>query len=198
MHENRNYFVQRYAPNDPATPYVKSPTIVARVLKQNQDGLEELRRGTIGATDKIRPEQYQDASQSGDLQLLDRKPLNLAFLGMDLTRLPFSNSLVRQAFAQAIDLPTLIKDDYFGLGTPASVFLPPATLGQIDLHDPYAYNPERARRLLDTAGYNATNPLRVDLWVLPVPTGLLSRPPEDCRYHRGGPGESGRDGDSPG
>lgn len=176
LRENRNYFVQRYAPDDPNTPYVKSPTIVARVLKQNQDGLEELRRGTIGATDKIRPEQAIAASQSADLQLLDRKPLNLAFLGMDVTRLPFSNSLVREAFAQAIDLPTLIRDAYFGLGTPASVFLPPATLGQIDLHDPYPYDPDKARRLLDNAGYNATNPLRLDLWVLPVPRAYYPDP----------------------
>jgi peptide/nickel transport system substrate-binding protein len=176
LRENRNYFVQRYAPNDPATPYVKSPTIVARVLKQNQDGLEELRRGTIGATDKIRPEQVSRAAQSPDLQLLDRKPLNLAFLGMDVTRPPFNNTSVRQAFAQAINLQDLIKEAYFDLGTPASVFLPPATLGQIDLHNPYAYDPDRARRLLDNAGYNATNPLRLDLWVLPVPRAYYPDP----------------------
>lgn len=176
LKENRNYFVERYAPKDPNTPYVKSPVIVAKVLKQNQDGLDELRRGTIAGTDKIRPEQYLAASQSSDLQLLDRKPLNLAFLAMDVTRPPFSNSSVRQAFALAIDLQSLIKDDYFGLGTPASVFLPPASLGQIDLHDPYPYDPDRARRLLDNAGYNASNPLRLDLWMLPVPRAYYPDP----------------------
>ena len=176
LKENRNYFIERYAENDPNTPYVKSPIIVAKVLKQNQDGLDELRRGNITATDKIRPEQYLAASQSTDLQLLDRKPLNIAFLGMDLTRPPFSNGSVRQAFAQAIDLQNLMKTAYFGLGTPASVFLPPATLGQIDLHDPYPYDPDRARRLLDNAGYNASNPLRLDLWVLPVPRAYYPDP----------------------
>jgi peptide/nickel transport system substrate-binding protein len=176
LKENRNYFIQRYAEDDPNTPYVKSPVIVARVLKENQDGLEELRRGTIAATDKIRPEEVAAASTSTDLQLLDRKPLNLAFLGMDVTRQPFSNLSVRQAFALAIDLNDLMNKAYFGLGTPASVFLPPATLGQIDSHDPYPYDPERARRLLDNAGYNATNPLTLDLWVLPVPRAYYPDP----------------------
>lgn len=176
LKENRNYFVERYTLNDPATPYVKSPTIVAKVLKQNQDGLEELRRGAIGATDKIRPEQVLDVSQSPDLQMLDRKPLNLAFLGMDVTRLPFSNGSVRQAFALAIDLQSLVKNTYFGLGTPASVFLPPASLGVTGIHIPYAYDPDRARRLLDNAGYNSTNPLRLDLWLLPVPRAYYPDP----------------------
>ncbi len=176
LKENRNYFIERFAEDDPSTPYVKSPVIVATVLKENQDGLEELRRGAISATDKIRPEEVAAASTSADLQLLDRKPLDLAFLGMDVTRPPFSNTAVRQAFALAINLQNLMDSAYFSLGTPASVFLPPATLGQIDLHDPYPYDPDRARRLLDNAGYNATNPLRLDLWVLPVPRAYYPDP----------------------
>ena len=112
LKENRNYFIERYADNDPNTPYVKSPVIMAKVLKENQDGLEELRRGTIAATDKIRPEASRGRSPPAPtLQLLDRKPLNLAFLGMDVTRPPFSNTSVRQAFALAIDLQNLMYLD---------------------------------------------------------------------------------------
>lgn len=169
LRENKLYQTERYDPADPNAPYVKSQVIVALVLKQSQDGLEELRKGTIAATDKIRPELVPQAAKDQTVSLLERKPLNVAFLGMNLTRPPFNNIVVRQAFASAIDTQALVNDYYNGLGQPATVLLPPAALGYIDSHEPYPYDPERARRLLDTAGYNATNPLKLDLWVLPVP-----------------------------
>jgi peptide/nickel transport system substrate-binding protein len=169
LRENKNYQVERYDPSDPNAPSVKSPVIVALVLKQTQDGLEELRKGTIDATDKIKPELISQAAKDQSISLLERNPLNIAFLGMNLTRPPFNNLVVRQAFAAAIDTQSLVKDYYNGLGQPATVLLPPTALGYTDSHDPYPYDPDRARRLLDTAGYNASNPLRLDLWVLPVP-----------------------------
>ena len=169
LRENELYFKERFAPNDPTAPILKTPTLVALVLKPNQDALDELRKGTIAATDKIKPEQVAEASQDKTVVLLDRPSLNLAFLGMNLLRPPFNNLSIRQALAAAIDTQSLIKNAYFGLGEPASDFLPPATVGRPAPHDPYSYDPDRARRLLDIFGYNATNPLRIDLWALPVP-----------------------------
>ncbi len=169
LKENKAFPIERFDVNSPNAPVVKSPVVVALVLKQTQDGLEELRKGTIAATDKIRPEQSEQAAKDSALTLLERKPLNIAFLGMNVTRTPFDNFGVRQAFAAAIDVRTLVKENYYGLGTPASVLLPPAALGYIATHEPYTYDPERARRLLDNAGYNLANPLRLNLWVLPVP-----------------------------
>ncbi len=169
LRENKLYHVERYPPGDPTAPYVKSPVIVALVLKQNQDGLEELRKGTIDATDKLRPEQVPAAQQDRAFRLLERNPLDVAFLGFNHTRAPFNNLAVREAFAAAVDTRSLVRDYYFGLGQPATVLLPPTTLAYIDSHPPYTYDPERARRLLDNAGYNQVNPLRLDFWVLPVP-----------------------------
>ncbi|HEX2916782.1 MAG TPA: ABC transporter substrate-binding protein [Chloroflexia bacterium] len=176
LRENQMYYFQRYDPADPNKPTVKSNTIVALVLKQNQDGLDELRKGAISATDKIKPEEVPNATKDPAFKLLDRNPLSIAFLGMNQTRPPFNNLLVRQAFAAAIDTNALVRDYYFGLGEPASVLLPPTSLAQIDTHDPYEYDPDQARRLLDTAGYNLSNPLKLDLWVLPVPRAYYPDP----------------------
>lgn len=175
LRENKLYHTERYDVKNPETPFVKSPIIVAYVLKQNQDGLEELRRGTLGATDKIRPEQTPEIAKDASLQLLERKPFSTAFLGMNLTRAPFNNLAVRQAFAAAIDTRTLVREQYFGLGIPAGGLLPPTVLAYQELA-PYLYEPDRARRLLELAGYNQNNPLRLDLWVLPVPRAYYPDP----------------------
>jgi peptide/nickel transport system substrate-binding protein len=169
LRENKLYWTQRYGPADPNAPHLKSPVIVALVLKQTQDGLEELHKGTIAATDKIRPELLPQAARDQTITLLESTPLNIAFLGMNLTHPPFSNLDVREAFAAAIDTQTLVRDYYNGIGQPSTVLLPPAAWGYIDTRNPYQYDLDRARRLLDTAGYNAANPLKLDLWVLPVP-----------------------------
>lgn len=176
LRENKLYQVERYDPDDPTTPYVKSPIIVALVLKQNQDGLDEVRRGAISATDKIKADRVPDALKDPAFNLLERKPLNIAFLGMNLSRPPFNNSAVRQAFAAAIDTRALVKDYYNGLGQAATVLLPPAALGYIDSHSLYPTDLDRARRLLDNAGYNLSNPLKLDLWVLPVPRSYYPDP----------------------
>lgn len=176
LRENKQYHVERYDVDNPQTPFVKSPTIIAVVLKQNQDGLEEVRRGALAATDKIRPEQVAPASKEPALKLLERRPLSVAFLSLNHTRAPFDNSVVRQAFAAAIDTRTLVRDYYYGLGQAASMLLPPTALAYLEGREPYPYDPERARRLLNNAGYNATNPLTLDLWVLPVPRAYYPDP----------------------
>lgn len=175
LRENKLYHAERYDVKNPETQFVKSPLIVAYVLKQNQDGLQELKRGAIAATDKIRPEQTPDIAKDPSLKLLERKPLSTAFLGMNLTRPPFNNIAVRQAFAAALDTRSLVRDYYFGLGIPAGGLLPPTALAYQE-YMPYTYEPERARRLLEFAGYNSSNPLRLDLWVLPVPRSYYPDP----------------------
>ena len=56
-----------------------------------------------------------------DLQLLERDPLNVAYLGMNVDMAPFDNEQVRQAVALAIDRDRLVENFYparFGGGDP--------------------------------------------------------------------------------
>ncbi len=176
LRKNELFYKERFSPGDPAAPVVKSAVIVALVLQQKQEGLDELRRGTIAATDKIRPEQLADAARDSNIVLLDRPALNVAFLGMNVLRPPFDNIIVRQAFASALDTRSLVKEFYYGLGEPASDLLPPAVINRPTPTDLYTNDLDRARRQLEIFGYNASNPLKVDLWVLPVPRAYYPDP----------------------
>ena len=73
---------------------------------------------------------------------------------------PFDNSLVRQAFAAAVDRDEIVKmaKQYYVVDpAPAMTFLPPETLGR-DLYGEVGINfdPARARDLLAQAGYSDT------------------------------------------
>ncbi|HEY66305.1 MAG TPA: AAA family ATPase, partial [Caldilineae bacterium] len=79
--------------------------------------------------------------------------LHTGYVGFDVTRPPFHDLRVRQAFAMAIDKEGLADVVMRGSWSPASGgFVPPGIPG----HSPgiaLPYDPERARRLLAEAGY---------------------------------------------
>jgi peptide/nickel transport system substrate-binding protein len=62
----------------------------------------------------------------------------------------------RHALGYALDLPTLIKKVYQGAGTPGSTIIPPA-YSQYRWDPPadeaFSYDPDKAKQLLDEAGY---------------------------------------------
>ncbi len=66
---------------------------------------------------------------------------------------PFSDVRVRQAFNYAVDKKTIAKVLLSDLVKPASQPALPFAIGYDDNLDPYPYDPERAKRLLDEAGY---------------------------------------------
>jgi ABC-type transport system substrate-binding protein len=79
-------------------------------------------------------------------------PLNVQYLGFDTSRPPFDDARVRQAFALALDRGRLVPLAEGIAGQPASSVVPPA-LWPDGMDDDLAYDPGRARALLDEAGY---------------------------------------------
>jgi len=66
---------------------------------------------------------------------------------------PFDNKMVRQAMAYAIDRQAVIDLVMFGYGTPIGSHWSPSTPYYVDLTRKFAYNPEKAKKLLAQAGY---------------------------------------------
>lgn len=72
----------------------------------------------------------------------------------NVNKAPFDNLLVRAAMSCAVDREAFVNEVRGGVGTPALSWIPPGMPG----YDPslgaqYAFNPERAKELLDYAGY---------------------------------------------
>lgn len=75
------------------------------------------------------------------------------YIGLDNTRPPFDNPLVRRAFNLAIDRDRLVTALAGGNALVANSILPPGMPGYQTRPESYPYDPEAARALLEEAGY---------------------------------------------
>ena len=87
--------------------------------------------------------------------------------GFNVTKPPFDNVLVRQAFSYALDRQKLIDTVMKGAQTPALTFAPPGIFGSPATNPDFPgirYDPDKARGLLAQAGYpNGEGPPEITL-----------------------------------
>src|SRR5699024_968947 len=75
--------------------------------------------------------------------------------------------LVRQAMNYAIDKQAIIDTFFEGYANEAVNPIPPSIEGYNDEIEGYEYNPEKAKELLEEAGYG--DGFEMELWAMPVP-----------------------------
>ena len=97
------------------------------------------------------------------VKLISQESLRVIYLGFDMARdrspyvedvpSPLKNRKVREAIYQAIDEEEIIDEVLNGYGKPASQFCSPYVFGFNPKIERPGYDPERARQLLEEAGY---------------------------------------------
>ncbi len=100
------------------------------------------------------PERYLPRLRANPrLKVLTRTGSNYVYIGLNL-RNPYLKKLaVRQALAYAINVPEMISSLTAGLHTRATSLLYPGNWAHNPNLQPYPYDPEKARALLNRAGY---------------------------------------------
>ncbi|HHO55759.1 MAG TPA: ABC transporter substrate-binding protein, partial [Trueperaceae bacterium] len=99
------------------------------------------------------PEQYLQLDSMGGLKGTSGSATTEITVGMNESKAPFNNKLVRQAITYAIDKEAIVNGAMFGLGTVIGSHMSPSEPYYIDLSQQYTYNPEKAKELLAEAGY---------------------------------------------
>lgn len=100
------------------------------------------------------------------MKVMSQEGLNLGYIGMNVTKKPFDNKLVRQAINYALNRQSYLDAIYFGTAILASNPVPPALWSYDKTLKNYEYNPEKAKALLKQAGFQ--NGFETSLWTLPV------------------------------
>jgi peptide/nickel transport system substrate-binding protein/oligopeptide transport system substrate-binding protein len=113
---------------------------------------EEFMRGNLEDT-PIPTEGYQRILSQTRYTYVRRSMISIRFYGLNTRMPPLNDRRVRQALNYAVDREALIRDVHAGRFTPARGVLPPGTQGFNPELASYAYDPDRARRLLAEAGY---------------------------------------------
>lgn len=76
-----------------------------------------------------------------------------AYLGLNLRDPVLSDVRVRKALAHGIDRHRLVETLWRGLGVMTETMLPPGLWARHEELEPYRHDPQRAKELLDAAGY---------------------------------------------
>lgn len=126
-----------------------------RVIPEDLTAVAEFERGRLDALGIPAPVfgRYTRDEKWKDL-VISRAGLNTYYLGMNCSRLPFSDPRLRRAVSHAIDRERILDTIYEKRGLLASGPVPPVLLPRVAGEPaPYPYDPESARKLLAEAGY---------------------------------------------
>ncbi|PYP83257.1 MAG: hypothetical protein DMF61_23690 [Blastocatellia bacterium AA13] len=102
--------------------------------------------------------------RTGEVHLLEALQLQTRMLIFDCERPPLSDVRVRQAICYAINQQQFLKDVYGGIAEAATGPIPPGLLGYDPSQTGYPRDVDRARDLLDQAGY--TEGFDTEIWWL--------------------------------
>jgi peptide/nickel transport system substrate-binding protein len=86
---------------------------------------------------------------------------------MNCQKAPFDDARVRRAMTHAINVEEIVQAFFGDTGQVASNAMPPTVPYFREATQPYEYNPDEARRLLQEAGMG--DGFDMDLWYMPIP-----------------------------
>jgi peptide/nickel transport system substrate-binding protein len=114
----------------------------------------ELRKGSIDiAQNVLTPDFVMALAHVPHLRVAAVPGTNYQYIGLNLRDTVLQDKRVRKAIAYAIPREDIIRYYWRGLVTPASSLLPPNHWAYEPNVERYPYDPEKARNLLDTAGW---------------------------------------------
>lgn len=128
-------------------------TAVFRWSEEAAQRLVELQSGAVDGIDNVGASDFATVQNDSNLQLIERDPLNVFYLGFNVDIEPFTNEALRQAIGYAIDKERLVSNFYPAGSLAATQFLPPGIPQYDDGAETFTADQEQARTLLTEAGY---------------------------------------------
>jgi peptide/nickel transport system substrate-binding protein len=145
---------------DQPRPYLDS--VVAMFIPQVQQQQNALYRGEIDVLRPALPQVGRAIEQAKSKHAFEVREIKVnaaerLSLDVNITRETFAKPLVRQALLTAIDRERISKDVYQGLAFPAMNAIPEQftmlTDPSVDYNKQFAYDPAKAGKMLDEAGF---------------------------------------------
>ena len=125
-----------------------------KIVPDNTVRVLELRKGTIHLIQNdIEPEVLRTLEENPRFAVQKRLGTSYSYMGFNLEDPILRSVKVRRAIAHAIDRPAIIEHVLGGLAAPATGVLSSLNWAYEPEVTVYGYDPERARRLLDEAGF---------------------------------------------
>ncbi len=123
----------------------------------------ELRKGSADIALELNPDVVRTLEREPRLSVLSAPGSRLAYMAFNLRDPILKNVRVRKAIAYAIDRQPLIHSLWRDFARPAASVLPPESWAYDQALQPVPHDAEKARQLLDSAGYTPVNGVRFHL-----------------------------------
>jgi ABC-type transport system substrate-binding protein len=136
--------------------------------------LVELQSGTVDGIDNVGTDDIQKVKNDSSLQLINRDPLNVFYLGFNVDTKPFDNVKLRQAIALAVDKDRIVKNFYPAGSEAAQQFMPPGITGTPADYKGPTRDVAKAKQLMADAGFPSG--LDVTMSYRDVVRGYLPQP----------------------
>jgi peptide/nickel transport system substrate-binding protein len=127
----------------------KIKRLVFKFIPDARQRLAALEGGAVDVAFAILPEELQYVELHPDLTLHRIDVQNVAYLAMNTEKAPWDDVAVRQAVNYAVNKVPIVKLVYQGLAQPAKGPLPPSIWSYRDDLPDYAYDPDKAKAILD-------------------------------------------------
>ncbi len=121
-------------------------------LDHPQTRLDALLNGRIDGYDLVTAGTFDSLVKHG-MQIVQRDPFSVMYLGINQAVVPLQKLEVRQAIEYAIDKESLIRKFFIDNTAQASQFVPPKLSGFNNNAPALGYDPAKAKQLLAKAGY---------------------------------------------
>ena len=140
------------------TYYGEKPANTALIFKWNKEAaarLLDLQAGNVNGIVEVTVDDMATIQADPSLKLYPRKFNNFLYLGINNSRAPFDNEVVRQAFAMAIDKQKIV-DDFYAPGSVAATQFAPIGVkpGYTDGYSAPAYDPAKAKSMLEAQKFD--------------------------------------------
>jgi ABC-type transport system substrate-binding protein len=149
----------------------KVDQLIIKVIPESSTRLQSLEAGEIDIAWALVPEDVEKTRDNPDLVIVEDAGLNSNYVEMNVTKEPFTSKEVRQALNYAVNKQELSDGLYNGNMVTAGGVLPPVDWAYNPDLKSYPYDPDKARELLATAGFDEGNPLTFTFMAYTIPRG---------------------------
>lgn len=130
----------------------KLRTVISRPYPDASARMLALESGDVDLIFQVLPQEAARLAKNPNLVVYTPLSARVIWIYLNTQREPFKDKRVRQALYHAIDRESIVKNLFAGTAKRLHSPGPAGSYGYTEAYDRYAYDPEKARRLLREAG----------------------------------------------
>src|SRR5699024_1356411 len=124
------------------------------IVPEDATRIAMIETGEAHISDQIPVTEIDRIENSPTLKMERAEGLGSEFIGFNTQKEPFDDVLVRKAISHAIERESIITGVFNGVGTLSTSTMSPKVSGFTENVEPYEYDTNKAKTLLEEAGYS--------------------------------------------